>query len=109
MGVPAIRVLFNVFIGQHLLKRPTVQVQIEHIRGCKRQGGKGTDEQLVDHPVALGTNSGGRACSRMSSDDQTYLGSSWCQGNRRAIIERSCRAALWMGAHVIWGTSKCLL
>ena len=109
MGVPAIRVLLNVFIGQHRLKRSTMQVQIEHIRGRKRQGGKVTSKQLVDHPVALRTNSGGRACSRMSSDDQTYLGSSRRQGNRRAIVERSCHAALWMSIHVIWSTSKCLL
>ena len=41
MGVPAIRVLLNVFIGQHRLKRPTMQVQIEHIRGRKREAREG--------------------------------------------------------------------
>jgi hypothetical protein len=44
----------------------------------------------------------------MSSDDQTYLGSSRRQG-RRAIVERSGHAALWMSIHVIWSASKCLL
>src|SRR5262249_13561453 len=33
MGVPAIHVLLDVFIGQHRFKRPTMQVQIENIRG----------------------------------------------------------------------------
>jgi hypothetical protein len=31
MGVPAIRVLFGVFIGQHGFKRPALQVEVKHI------------------------------------------------------------------------------
>src|SRR6266516_2802866 len=88
---------------------PRCRYRLSTSEAVNERRGKVTSKQLVDHPVALRTNSGGRACSRMSSDDQTYLGSSRRQGNRRAIVERSCHAALWMSIHVIWSTSKCLL
>src|SRR5262245_38887516 len=40
MRIPAVGLLLVVFIGQHGLKRPTMQIQIEHVRGCKPWGGK---------------------------------------------------------------------
>ena len=53
MRVPAVRFLFIVFIGQHGFKRAAMEVQIQHIRGGKRWGGKGADKELVDYPVPL--------------------------------------------------------
>jgi hypothetical protein len=53
MRVPAVRFLLIVFIGQHGFKRAAMEVQIQHIRGGKRWGGKGADKELVGYPVPL--------------------------------------------------------
>src|ERR1700730_13457159 len=86
-----------------------MEVEVEHIRSRKRRGGERADKQLVDHSIALGAHSGRRACGRMGRNDQAHLWSSGCQRDGRTIVEGPCRAALWMGAHVIWGTRKGLL
>jgi hypothetical protein len=63
-------------------------------------------KQLVDHPVALCANGGRGGGSRMGSDDQAHAGTSRSQRNGRAIVERSCCAAFWMGTHLIWSTEQ---
>src|SRR3981081_849013 len=83
-----------------------MQVEVKHIRGGKRRGGKGTDKQLVDGAIPLDTNGGVRGCSRMGRDHQAHLGSSGRQGNGRAIVEDSCHPAFWMGADLIWSTEQ---
>jgi hypothetical protein len=35
MRIPAIRILLDIFIGEHRLKRTAMQIQIKHIRGGK--------------------------------------------------------------------------
>ncbi|EFH85162.1 hypothetical protein [Ktedonobacter racemifer] len=44
--VPAICVLLFIFIGQHRLKRATMQIQVKGVRSRKRRGGKGTHKEF---------------------------------------------------------------
>lgn len=78
MRVPSIRILLIVFIGQHGLKRATVQIQIQHIRGSKRWGGKRTDKELVNGAVSLDADCGRRGGGVMGSYDQTRFRSGRC-------------------------------
>ena len=109
MRVPAIRVLLDVFIGQHRLKRAAMQVEVKHIRGSKRRGGKSAHKQFVNGAVSLNADGGRRAGDTMGRDDQTHLGSGRRQGNGWAIVECSSHATFRMGAHPIWSASKRLL
>lgn len=45
----------------------------------------------------------------MRGDHQTHLGSGWRQRDGWAIVERPRHPTFPMGAHLIWGTRKCLL
>ncbi len=109
MRVPAIRVLLDVFIGQHRLKRAAMQVEVKHIRGSKHRGGKRAHNQFVNGAVSLNADGGRRAGDTMGRDDQTHLGSGRRQGNGWAIVACSRHATFRMGAHPIWSASKRLL
>ena len=52
-----------IFIGEHRLKRSSMQVEVEHIRGKKSRGGKRTDKQLVDAASTLDADWRGRGGS----------------------------------------------
>ena len=58
MGVPPIRVLLPIFISEDRLKRSSMQVEIEYLRGKKRRGGKRADKQLVDYAIPLDADGG---------------------------------------------------
>src|SRR5260370_17111000 len=60
MGKPAIRVLLKIFIGEHGLKGPSVQVQIKHISGSEGLWRHGREELLIDGPMAHHANGRGR-------------------------------------------------
>src|SRR5260370_871871 len=96
-------------IGEHRFKRPSMQIQIKHIRGSESWRRKGTDKQFVDGAVTLDANFGGRGGASMGGHHQTDLGSSWRQGNGWAVVERACHPAFRMGAHLIRYARKCLL
>src|SRR5438128_2296009 len=98
MRVPPIRVLLPIFISENRLKRSSMQVEVEHIRGKKSRGGKRTDKQLIDGAVTLDANFGGRGGSGMGGDHQAQAGSSWRQRNMLAIVKRTGHPTFWMDA-----------
>ena len=109
MGVPPVRVLLHIFIGEHRLKRAAMQVQIKHIRAGKSRRGKRADKQLVDGAVALDANFEGRGGGAMGGDHQAHLGSGWRQRDSQAIVEFTRHSTFWVDAHLIRGTRQCLL
>ena len=86
-----------------------MQVEVKHIRGSKRRGGKRADKQFVDAAVSLDANFWGRGGGRMGSDHQTYLGSGWRQGNGRTIVEGPRHPTFRMAAYMSRDAGKCLL
>jgi len=75
--IPSVGVLLIVFVGQHSLKRAAMQIEVKHIRGCKRGRRKGADKQLVDGTISFDANGGSRFRGRVSGDNQTHGGSGW--------------------------------
>jgi hypothetical protein len=102
MGVPAIRVLLDIFIGQYDLKRSAMQVEVEYIQRAKSGTGKRADKELVDHVVPLDTDYRRRGGGTMRSYNHVHLGSSWCQRDGWTIVERSRHATFRMSTHLIW-------
>src|SRR4051794_38373331 len=102
MGTPPIRILLVIFISQNFLKRSSMQVEIQHIRGQKSRRGKRTDKQLVDHPVTLDTHRGGRGGGAMGGHHKTHSGTGWRQGDLRAIVKSTRHPAFCMRAYLIW-------
>jgi len=106
MRIPAVRVLFIVFVYQDGLKRAAMQVEIQHIRGCKRGKRKSADKEFVDGPVPLDANGRSRFRSRVGGDDQAHGGSSSGQRDGWTIIKRTRHAAFRVGAHVVWSAHQ---
>jgi hypothetical protein len=52
MRNPAVRVLLEIFIGQHGLKGASMQVQIQHISRTEGVWGDCGEKLLIHHPVA---------------------------------------------------------
>src|SRR5712691_9522621 len=75
VGTPAIRVFFDIFIGQYHFKGPTPMIQIEHILDKEPISRQRCDEDLV-HPLsdalAHGNFFARRRCAMPSDNDADW-------------------------------------
>jgi len=87
MGNPTIRVLLKIFIGEHGLKGPSVQVQIKHISGSEGSLRHGREELLIHGPITHYANGRRRGGSWMGRQDHPNNRARRRQSNPRAIEE----------------------
>src|SRR2546423_1157903 len=52
MRAPSISILLLIFIGQHRLKRPASQVEVDDVSGSEGPDRQRREEEFVDHPLS---------------------------------------------------------
>jgi len=89
MRHPAIGILFLIFIGEHRLKGPSMQVEIKHVGGTEGVWWDGGKELLRDRAVVQRPDGRWGGTDRMSGQEQAHPRPGGREWNIQAIGERT--------------------
>src|SRR5712691_5383592 len=100
---PTVRLLLLVFIGKGRFKRPSMQIQLDHIAGRERLLREPGQEEFIDNAFPRFAHPAFRLACWMSCHHHAARAALWSYWNFGAVVESACDLTFWTTLVLIRG------